>query len=162
MRSVRLALLAVFVPLVAGGGAEPLVVSDAAGAPVELALAPGELALVVHFWASWCKECADELPGLERAARACTGAVRVVPVNVGEPLDVALAFRARHGLGLPLLRDPEGRVWRRLAPGLPANLVWTPVGRRVEVGPYAPFEWERRLGALGCATEKVEPGTIPP
>jgi thiol-disulfide isomerase/thioredoxin len=114
-------------------------------------LAPdGGPALVVHFWASWCPECAEELPVLEAVAARCAGSVRVRPVNVGEPLAAAEAFRTRHGLRLPLLRDPDGKLFRRFASGLPANLIWTREGRRVATGPYERAEWEALLAELGC------------
>jgi thiol-disulfide isomerase/thioredoxin len=122
---------------------------------VTLALGEDERALVVHFWASWCPECGEELPGLERAVRDCAGEVRVVAVNVAEPADVARRFLERHASALPLFRDPDGRVWRRLARGLPANLIWTRASRRVEVGPKDPSEWGRLLSSLGCRSMKI-------
>lgn len=146
--------------LLALGGAaaddDALRVEDAAGAPVELALGADETALVVHFWASWCPECSDELPFLERIMRDCSkeNGIRVVAVNVAEPSDDARRFLERHGSALPLLRDPEGRVWRRFARGLPANLIWTRAGRRSEVGGKAPSEWESLLSNLGCHSMK--------
>jgi thiol-disulfide isomerase/thioredoxin len=132
-----------------------LEVENAAGERVALALGADERALVVHFWASWCPDCGEELPGLERAARDCAGDMRVVAVNVGESADVARRFLERHNSALPLFRDPEGRVWRRLARGLPANLIWTRAGRRTEVGPKTPSDWEILLRSLGCHSMKI-------
>jgi thiol-disulfide isomerase/thioredoxin len=125
-------------------------VENAAGERVTLALGAEERALVVHFWASWCPECARELPGLERAVQDCAASVRVLAVNVAEPADVARRFLERHNSTLPLYRDPDGRVWRRLARGLPANLIWTREGRRTEVGPKSPSEWQETFHSLGC------------
>ena len=59
-------------------------------------------------------------------------------------------------LSLPLLRDPEGKLWRRFARGLPANLIQTRNGQSVVTGPYGEPEWEERLRALGCPTAKPE------
>jgi thiol-disulfide isomerase/thioredoxin len=128
----------------------PLAVEDADGAQVELALDAGAAALVVHFWASWCAECVEDLPLLEEAAARCTGSVHIAAVNVGESHEDAERFRARHGLRLPLLRDPEGRLFRRFARGLPANLIWTREGRRVLTGPYGRAAWDAELAELGC------------
>jgi thiol-disulfide isomerase/thioredoxin len=144
------ALLTLF--LAAAGG--PLEVENAAGERVALALGEGERALVVHFWASWCPDCAGELPGLERAVRDCAGSVRVLAVNVAEPADVARRFLERHNSALPLYRDPDGRVWRRLARGLPANLIWTRASRHTEVGPKSPSEWQGIMQSLGCPSMK--------
>lgn len=134
-----------------GAGEAPLEVENAAGERIALALGADERALVVHFWASWCPECEEELPELERAQRDCPAEVRVVALNVGEPAEVARRFLERHGSSLALFRDPEGHVWRRLARGLPANLIWTRTGRRTEVGPKTPSAWRSLLASFGCA-----------
>lgn len=134
----------------AGAGEAPLEALGTDGERVELALGAGNAALIVHFWASWCPECAEELPQLEAAAERCAGSVRVAAVNVGESRAAAERFRARHGLRLPLLRDPDGKLFRRFARGLPANLIWTRDGRRVVTGPYRREQWEGELAALGC------------
>jgi thiol-disulfide isomerase/thioredoxin len=133
----------------------PLEVLRADGTRTELALPDGGSAgLIVHFWASWCPECVRELPGLERAAERCMGVLSIAAVNVGESLAAAESFRTEHGLRLPLLRDPNGELWRRFARGLPANLIWTRAGRQVLTGPASPAEWERRLSELGCGAAK--------
>jgi thiol-disulfide isomerase/thioredoxin len=127
----------------------PLAALAADGTRVTLAPEGGE-ALVVHFWASWCPECVSELPGLAREAERCAPGVRIVAVNVAEPRATAEAFLARHGIALPLLLDPEGRLWRRFARGLPANLFWTAQGREASIGPLDAEAWRARLAALGC------------
>lgn len=138
----------------ASAGEAPLEALGAGGERVELSLDAGSTALIVHFWASWCPECAAELPQLEAAAERCAGAVRVAAVNVGESQAAAERFRARHGLRLPLLRDPDGKLFRRFARGLPANLIWTRDGRRVVTGPYRREQWEDELAELGCEPTK--------
>lgn|GEM_PF-6643526 len=143
-------------PRAASAGGEALALERLDGSAERLALAPGERALLVHFWASWCPDCERELPRLARAARRCDGAgVRVVAVNAGESADEVARFLDEHGLrgaDLPHLRDPRGRAWRTTgARGLPANVVWTGAGRRVEVGPRDAAAWERALAELGCA-----------
>lgn len=147
--------LAVLLVLAAGAASEaPLEALGADGERVELSLGADGGALIVHFWASWCPECAEELPQLEAAAARCAATVRVAAVNVGESQAVAERFRARHGLRLPLLRDPDGKLFRRFARGLPANLIWTRDGRRVVTGPYRREQWEAELASLGCEREK--------
>ena len=153
----RVALLVLAFASVRAYAAEPpLEVTGSDGAPVRLVLRDGEAALIVHFWASWCPECVRELPALERVAARCAGTVSVAAVNVGESLADAEAFRAQHGSGLPLLRDPDGKLWRSLARGLPANLIRTRDGQSVVTGPYSGVEWEERLRELGCPTTKPD------
>jgi thiol-disulfide isomerase/thioredoxin len=145
-------------------GAEPpegaLRVETLAGEAVVLALAPEERALLVHFFATWCPECVEELPALARALGPCAAAgVRVAVVNVGEDRDEIERFLAERGLRLPVLRDPRGRAWREVSgAGLPMNLVWTRDGRRVRPGPEA--DWPASLEALGCPSAPGE--TAPP
>jgi thiol-disulfide isomerase/thioredoxin len=146
-----LAALLALAGAAASAGEAPLEVLGAGGERVELSRGDGRSALIVHFWASWCRECAAELPELEAVAERCTGTVRVALVNVGESQAVAERFRARHGLRMPLLRDPHGKLFRQFARGLPANLIWTAEGRRVVAGPYAREQWRAQLAALGCA-----------
>lgn len=133
------------------GADRPLELRALDGEPV--VLVPGrERALVVHFWATWCPSCLEELGGLDAAARRCAAAgVRIAAVNVGDPVEEIRRYLARHPLGLELLRDPEGEVWRRLAgQGLPANATWREGERRVEVGPRSAEAWQAELARLGC------------
>ena len=135
---------------------EPLVVTGPADATVALALREGEAALIVHFWASWCPDCARELPALARLATRCAGTVHLAAVNVGESSEVAAAFLARLGIALPLLRDPDAKLWRRFARGLPANLIRTREDQTVVTGPYGEAAWAQRLRGLGCVGASPE------
>ena len=125
------------------------------GDAIEVTRAPDENALVLHFWATWCPDCADELPALDRSARACEGhGVRVLMVNVGDPADEVRRFAKGHGVELPVLLDPHGRVWRGAGlRGLPANLVWTRDGEQRSEGPSSAERWREQLAALGCTPE---------
>lgn len=144
--------------LLAAAGEAPLEFETLAGERVRVALDEGEAALVVHFWASWCADCAVELSALDRAAQRCTGGVEVVAVNVGDDPAAIARLLGERPLGLRVLRDPRGGVWRRVGgSGLPANLVLTREGRRVEVGPRDADGWERSLAALGCGGSQDRP-----
>lgn len=154
-RPRRLPALACGGLLLAAGGDAPLELETLSGERVQIALAAEEAALVVHFWAVWCVECAPELAALDRAAQQCPGrGVEVVTVNVGDDPGAVARFLGERPLRLPVLRDPQGEVWRRVAGrGLPANLVVTREGRRVELGPRDAEGWKGRLAELGCARE---------
>lgn len=134
--------------------AEPLTFVGLDGAPVRIdaPAAPGA-AVVVHYWATWCPSCMDELPELDRAAAACRGTgVDVIAVDVGEKPKQVGAFLADRPLALRVLLDPKGRAWR--ASGgreMPANLVWTAERQSWSLGPSSQAQWRERLGALGCA-----------
>jgi peroxiredoxin len=159
---IRLALAALAL-LSLGADDGPVRVESLAGEPVELALAPGEAALVVHFWASWCRDCGDELAGFAQALGGCAERrVRVACVNVGESREEAERFLARHAPGVTTLRDPKGRAWRKLSgAGLPLHLILTPAGRRVELGAKRAEEWRRIFAELGCAPPPTPGGSSP-
>jgi thiol-disulfide isomerase/thioredoxin len=135
------------------GAAPParLELETLAGKPVALA-PPAGRTLLVHFFATWCPSCGEELPELARASAACAGAVEIALVDVDEEPAAVRNFLAEHGVELAALRDPGGRVWRSTtgARGLPANLIWKAGERRSEVGPRTLQAWRELLGELGC------------
>lgn len=137
----------------------PLELETLDGEPVALAPSPGR-ALVVHFWATWCPSCVDELPALAAARAACAGAVGIAVVDVDEDAEEIRRFLDERGIGLDSLRDPDGRAWRASvgARGLPANLVWTADGeRRSEVGPRSRERWQALFAELGCGVKLPVP-----
>lgn len=119
-----------------------------------IAIRPDEGPVVLHFWATWCPTCVEEMEVLDTIAEHCGEAgVRMVAVNVGESTEEISEFAARNGLGIEMLRDPRGKTWRKLSgQGLPLNVVWTPEERRVFVGPRSPDWWREVLSPLGCET----------
>ena len=149
-RSTVSALLAL---LLVGAEGEPrLTLRNLDGGTTRLTRNEGDPPLVVHFWATWCTSCAEELPALSLAAAACGSAVRVVAVDVDEEADVVSRFVAEHGISLQILLDPEAVAWRRAGlQGLPANLIATDDGVRRTIGPTDEARWRERLRALGCA-----------
>lgn len=68
------------------------------------------------------------------------------------------AFLARHALRLPVLRDPNGEVWRRLdGRRLPLNVYWSERGREMDLGAKDRERWRRRLASFGCPEEEPSP-----
>src|SRR5262245_45928307 len=125
---------------------------DRGGQPVEIRPAPAGSgpALLLHFWATWCPECIDDLAHLSSAFAGCDG-VRAYAVNAGEgPSDVD-EFLARHPVGLPVIRDPKGEAWRRLdGRGLPMNAWWSAAGAKTDLGPKTRDQWRSFAASLGC------------
>jgi thiol-disulfide isomerase/thioredoxin len=138
--------------LAAAAAADAPQLVSLAGDPVPLTLAAGERALVVHYWATWCPSCAEELPVVARAARACEShGVRVRIAAAGESAEDVRAYLREHELGFDALLDPRGRAWRAAGGfGLPANWIRTSAGDRLLAGPRTPAQWAELLGGLGC------------
>ena len=146
------ALFALFAAPALASPETALTFVDARGAPVEIRTVPqADRALLLHFWASWCPDCAEDLVHLDEAASGCER-VRVVAVNAGDSQAQVDAFLARRPLRLDVLRDPNGEVWRRLdGRGLPANVYWSQRGRSADLGPKTGAQWRARLAELGCS-----------
>jgi peroxiredoxin len=68
--------------------------------------------VLVHFWATWCPPCVEEMPAIERLYRAFIGKdfdVLAVSVDEGGAQAVG-AFMKDNGLSLPVLLNPDRSV----------------------------------------------------
>jgi thiol-disulfide isomerase/thioredoxin len=132
------------------GGGQPVgVPADGAGG--------GRPAILV-FFASWCTDCATEIPRLaalyrhQQAAHSPLARVALIGIDGADPRGAALAFVHRSGVTFPVGVDPtydvtEGKFY---FVGLPDAVCVRGDGTiaAVEVGPVsaAAFtSWERRL-----------------
>jgi|SRR5579862_2791950 len=96
------------------------------GGVFRVADARGRL-LFLDFYASWCEPCKIEIPLVERWARAHPNAL-VVPVDVGEPRGVALAFARKYDLNNVAL-DPSSSAQPLFSVvGFPTVVVIDPQG----------------------------------
>ncbi len=147
-----------------GSAKGPVPVLGVGGDSLELATVEAGKVRVVHFWATWCPSCIDELKHLDRAALQCTESnVEIVAVNVAESPEIVEVFWKEQELTLPVVIDPDGEFWRRVAPGgLPANLVWSANRWEVEIGPRDFEAWSHELQQLGCDTKDPRAASIQP
>jgi peroxiredoxin len=76
------------------------------GRTVSLADYRGKVVLV-HFWATWCPPCVEEIPTLERFYKQVYGSdIEVLAVSVDDSADVLKAFLEKNDVHFPVLRDP--------------------------------------------------------
>ena len=68
--------------------------------------------VMVHFWATWCPPCVEELPTLERLYRSFAGRdFELLAVSVDEGgAERVTSFMQKNGLTLPVLLNPGGSV----------------------------------------------------
>jgi peroxiredoxin len=81
------------------------------GRTVSLSALRGKV-VMVHFWATWCPPCVEEMPTLERLYRAMFGQeFELLAVSVDEGGAPAVgAFLKKNRLTLPVLLNPDRSV----------------------------------------------------
>jgi len=120
--------------------AGPLLVRGRDGAMRDLAVRTGK-GLILHFWATWCAPCREEMPALVKFVSDTKGdpGVEFLAVSVDEDWKTAEAWLKERGIqGLPLALDPQGPTSRLLgATGYPETFFVTPSGAILEhvIGP---------------------------
>lgn len=91
-----------------------LALPDLEGTTARLDAEAGKL-VIVHFFATWCEPCRNELKSLERLAQALNGRpFRILAVDVGEPADRVRRFLERNEIGVsyPVLIDFDKQSMR--------------------------------------------------
>ena len=123
-----------------GGPSEPLQARDLDGKPIAIGPTPGRVTLV-HFFASWCEPCKEELPSLATFARARAGSVRFIGVNVAEPASRAKTFSARFNLPGAVALDEDKAITAAFrVRGLPATVALGPDGASA-LAAAGPLDW---------------------
>ncbi len=85
----------------------------------------------VHFWASWCGPCREEMPAIQRMAETLSDTpLAFVLVNTAETEDAVFSFLGIVAPALNTLMDTDGLVTDQWQPrGLPATFLVDPGGR---------------------------------
>ena len=147
----------------APAGPRPVSLRD--GTSRDLAMAPGKL-LIVHFWATWCPPCVEELPGLLAYANSIKGdpSVEVLAVSVDPDWKTVDTFlRKMKATGLPVALDPSSATARAFGTEkFPETWFLDPSGRVMEAF-IGPADWNRpetrkRLAELREQARKGLPG----
>lgn len=123
------------------GAAPPLDLPDQQAQQQTLAHHQGRIVLV-HFWATWCEPCREELPTLQQL-RAAVGPERLVvlAVNYGESYAKVQGFAQRLSVDFLLLFDKHmeaAKTWRVRV--LPTTMVIGPEGA-VHYSAEGPLDW---------------------
>jgi len=86
--------------------------------------------VLVHFWASWCPPCREELPELTAWARAHPGIV-FIPISLDDNAADAASFLKSQALHVPLLMGSVDQAQSLGIRGLPTTIIIDPKGRVV-------------------------------
>ncbi|MBE3590357.1 MAG: TlpA family protein disulfide reductase [Firmicutes bacterium] len=66
----------------------------------------------IHFWATWCPPCRQEMPEIERFYKEHDGKVRILGVNLAEPPATIVNFTRQLGYSWTFLLDRDASVSR--------------------------------------------------
>jgi thiol-disulfide isomerase/thioredoxin len=107
---------------------------DASGRDLRLTALRGH-PVILHFWATWCEPCHEELPALEAMARhLADSGVILVAVAIDEEADAARVRRHAQDLGVtfPVYLAREGTISERYwSWGIPVTYLIDPQGQLV-------------------------------
>jgi len=111
------------------GSAQNFTLQDVDGEKFELGDARGNW-VFLHFWASWCGPCRQEMPAIQQLADALTDdSFQIVMINTAEDEDTIFEFLASIGVELNSLMDADGQITEIWKPrGLPTTFLISPKG----------------------------------
>lgn len=97
-----------------GKAAPDFALPDLSGKTVRFSETRGKPVLL-EFWATWCKDCREVLPHLDRVYREYgPKGLAVVTVSVDTKQDAVKPFLEKHGYAFPVLLD-DGKMRERYA-----------------------------------------------
>ncbi len=82
---------------------------DTNGVNISLEAARGQVVLV-HFFATWCEPCREELPALNRLTARANGAIKVLAISVAEVDPRVRRFIESTPVNFPVLLDRDRAV----------------------------------------------------
>jgi len=114
--------------------APELVFKDAAGVerPLKAELSKGK-PILLHFWATWCAPCREELPVLTQSVREAGDGFIFIPVAIDEQgKDPVVKYLSENKISLDSLYDPGGEQAARIGSTMyPETWLLSPDGRVV-------------------------------
>lgn len=125
------------------GWAFPLTAKDEKGAPVDFASFQGKSTLV-HFWATWCVPCREELPKLLARLPELEAHGRVVLVSLDKEAVALDRYRKQTQLQFSSLLAPSGGLAERMDFGrsVPRSYVLDRHGRLAQIM-RGTYEWDQ-------------------
>ena len=94
--------------------APALPIYDRSGKVVDLSREKGRL-IIIHFWATWCPPCVEEVPALSKFWEKYRGRNDIVlyTVSVDKDWKTIDAFTAKNPNALPIYHDPNAATAHR-------------------------------------------------
>ena len=122
-----------------GKTAPDFVLQDASGKVWKLSGLKGKV-VFVNFWATWCKPCRDEMPGMVALDRAMAGKpFQMLTIALNDDPDMANNFARNLGATFPVLGYPGEELAKAyMITGVPETFLIDAEGilRHKFIGPY--------------------------
>ena len=85
----------------------------------------------VHFWASWCGPCREEMPAVQNMISTLQAeGLKIAMINTAEDEDTVFSFLSAYAPDIRPLMDRDGQVTEKWQPrGLPATYLVDPYGQ---------------------------------
>ncbi|RTL88537.1 TlpA family protein disulfide reductase [Ancylobacter aquaticus] len=148
-------------PLPLGAAPPPLALASLDHGRQDLAALHGR-PVIVHFFATWCAPCREEMAGLARlATRRAAGGLAVLAVDVGEVKVRVRRFFDAHPVPFPVLLDEDRaalKAWK--VAGLPVSFVLD-AGHTLRLYADGPVDWDDPATAR-LLDSLADPAAAPP
>jgi thiol-disulfide isomerase/thioredoxin len=125
------------------GTAHNFILNDIDGETFELNKLKGQW-VFLHFWASWCGPCREEMPTIQKLSDVMQGKkFQIVMINTAEDEDTVFEYLGSIDVELNSLMDVDGEVTEIWKPrGLPTTFLINPQGE-VKYQAIGGREWEK-------------------
>ena len=124
------------------GVAQNFSLEDVDGETFELKNSRGHW-VFLHFWASWCGPCREEMPAVQRLADTMKDNLTIVMINTAEDEDTIFEFLGTIDVELNSLMDVDGLVTEVWKPrGLPTSFLINPKGE-IKYQAIGGREWDQ-------------------
>ncbi|HWK96836.1 MAG TPA: TlpA disulfide reductase family protein [Pseudolabrys sp.] len=111
------------------------------GATFSLSRQSGE-AILIHFFASWCEPCREELPALKRLAHRGAPDLQVVAVAVADNDSRLRRLLDETGVTFPVLKDDNRAVARAWSISALPSTVILDARHRARLSVESDFAWD--------------------
>lgn len=109
---------------------------DVFGNKVALSNFRGKKPVLLVFWATWCGQCAKELPDLKTFAGKYEDMIQVLAVDSGEPKETIKDYIQEKKINFLILLDEERKIWNQyLIRGTPSHFLIDKEGKIITLRP---------------------------